>query len=189
MKTKPMAFLACRIIAIVLFFQFLSTAYSTVFFGFMSFYSQYQGTPQMLLIALGLIGPMVLLLATCIILWVWADAISSRMVRSIDGEETGIQVGSRELQIAGFSIVGLAILALTIPTIFQVIPTLINLGYYDTGAVRVEIAFLIVDKIVRMAIGLYLLLGSRVFVRIIGSIRNSGLHNLTDADVCEDSRV
>lgn len=180
MKTKPIAFLACRILAITFFMRALILT-NTAFISLVSFRS-YTGDP--LLAVFYLIVPPALFLGGGIILWARADGISSRMVRGVEVDETCIQVGYQELQTVGFSIVGLIILTTVIPDIFAGIPEFISLNYtrqYDIPMVRVQTAFWIIEKVIRLAIGSLLLFGSRAVVHFVSSIRTVGVDRVDES--------
>ncbi|MDP3487000.1 MAG: hypothetical protein Q8S19_03590 [Bacillota bacterium] len=179
MKTKPIAFLACKILAIVFFMRALLYANST-FFSFISFRNNAGELPMVIFYLILL--PLLLLIVGAI-LWVRADGISSLMVHGLAVEETGIQIGYQELQTVGFSIVGLIIFATAIPDIFQGIPRLVSLkatNQYYIPMVKVETAFWIIEKLVRLVIGTVLLFGSGAVVRFISSIRTIGVDKTDD---------
>ena len=168
MKTKPIAFLACRILAISFFLRTLA-GYSTLF----TFLPANLGKPVTPNVMLAVVMALAWLLFGSGILWVLADRLSSFMVRGFQDDEVGIQLEPNELQVAGFCIVGLIILAQTIPSVFQGIT---RFSYFS----KTELTYFILEKAVRIGLGLFLMLGSRSIFRVISSIRTVGLGSIDE---------
>ena len=182
MKTKPIAFLACRILAIVFVMRALLFANITLA-NLMSFSHNRITTLALQSAFFSLIAPTITWFIGGVILWARADGISSRMVRGIEEEQLDIQARYTDLQIAGFAIVGLIILTTAIPDIFQGIPRFISLSYthqYEP-VFKVELSFWVIEKTIRLAIGSLLLFGSRGMVHLVSSIRTIGVNRADES--------
>lgn len=173
MNYKAISKISCKIISIYSFAKFI------MFFQRFFYHIFYQNRliqieQNSVLLSL----PFFLLLFLSIILWVYADKISSFMVKKPINSSNTISLDYVELQAIAFSVVGVIMLINSIPEI-------ISLGINIKLLVSEDIAniemLLIMDKIkiigyvIKTILGLWLLLGSSGIVGLIKTLRTIGV--------------
>ncbi|RXJ04536.1 hypothetical protein DS745_03900 [Anaerobacillus alkaliphilus] len=107
-----------------------------------------------------------------ILLWVYAEKISSFILREHNFNE--LEAKEKKLQITLFSVVGLLVLVQTLPQWFNLIPGLIFL----TEKYRMSVATneihtytYLIGLLLQVSIGLYLFLGARGLVGVLRVLR------------------
>ncbi|OEF96891.1 hypothetical protein BHF71_11290 [Vulcanibacillus modesticaldus] len=114
------------------------------------------------------------------LLWIYAEKITNYiLLNNENAQKRSIPLYSQELQAIAFSVIGLVIIADAIPQIFHVIPNLIRLNEIGsslaTPQLKVETIFSLIEKIVRLIIGLILFFGSKGLVGLLKKIREAGI--------------
>jgi len=102
------------------------------------------------------------------------------MTQGVEEEPSGIHLDHNELQIIACSVVGLVILTNALPDIFGDLPSLLMQNYNLSRApmYKLQTTLWIAEKLVRITLGSYLLLGSRGFVRFITRLRTVGTERI-----------
>jgi hypothetical protein len=182
MNKREIAVLATRILAICVWVQ--AVLYLAVMFDIAGRMVARAGNfPADWWNCLGALLPLTMLVLAGGVLWAKGGWIADRMVGlADDAGPVQCPTGVEEIQAAAFSVVGLVILALTIPSMAELLVNLLwlwasgqNLG--DQGQsiivgdpVRMTVSSL-VRSVIRLALGVWLLLGSRTIVRAIRRFR------------------
>ena len=177
MNYKAISKISCKIISIYTFAQFImffQRFYYHIFYQNKLLNQINQTEQNSVLLSL----PFFLLLFTSIILWVYADKISSFMVKKPMNPSNTVSLDYVELQAIAYSVVGVIMLINSIPEI-------VSLGINIKLLVSEDIAnmemLLIMDKIkiigyvIKTILGLWLLLGSSGIVGLIKTLRTTGL--------------
>ncbi len=185
LKKQELAFMAIRILSLyILVKAFLSLAQLTHIqvINYMSMVEQFKELAEGMLfpILLVAIGPFVLLLTFSILLWIYAKSISQYMI--LDKESAKIEedtdtlpsLTSDDLQTIAFSVIGLILVSITIPDLFNIIPNLLNLnelGDLATDNVKMSTFMSLLAKIVQLLIGFGLFFGGKGISSLLKRVR------------------
>lgn len=158
MTKKEIAVLSFKVLSIYAFIRVIDNVYYTL--G--SITSTEEGANRLLIIA-----PQLLLVLSGILLWYIAPRLASSVFKSstIENEPNA---SLSDIQAVAFSVVGIFLLASSIPEIVKII--VIYNTMWAVGSKEVLIQAIIVLSI-KMILGLWLLLGSRGLVKFIRSTR------------------
>ncbi len=110
-----------------------------------------------------------------ILLWVLVDRIAARVVSGAEAPTEVSKISGADIQAIAFSVVGMLVLARFFPQLAQLIVYLSILDRYDHTPVDAMTKGRIGGLIVQLAIGLWLLLGSRGLVGLLKTVREAGL--------------
>jgi len=128
--------------------------------------------------------PVLLLLSVGIILWARADRIAGFMINEEKQEGTESRLSGRELEVIGFSLIGLFVIVEGIPNLAMVILNYLLVGkvqFMNQGmTVHTKVALGV--AILKIIIGVVLLFGSRGLVGIIRTARQAGVQNMENGD-------
>lgn len=160
MKKADITYLACRILAIYIFFRALQhLSYLPLFF-------QGSAEPVMkVLMSLTVLVPFLILAGLGAALWIFAGRFVQYLLPN--SEELGEQVlmiNIEEIYAIAFAIVGVVIVAITIPEFFQAIPNITVLksqAPFTDPIFKLQTTFALIKNIVRLALGFGLILGRR----------------------------
>ena len=177
MSKREIAILACKIISIYTLIKAISTyplLYNSFIFWFHNQNQEQISIIKFIVFLIAQFAPLVVLLLFTIALWFFAERISLRMIKGADSSSIELNVQS-----IAFSIVGLIIVAQAIPDLGRVFFSLLYKAklYSDISpGVRQDIWSAdawghMASATLRIAIGLWLLLGSYSFARMIKKIR------------------
>ncbi len=185
MKSKDAAFLALRVLSVYIFVQALYMLSIAINFTFISnFINLKSMVDDKGLIILGLIFgslfPFLILLISGIILWKYTDSIVSKMIpRQEDTVETEAKTNLKELQAIAFSVIGLIILANTIPELFNLIPSIIQMNEIRidlaTDTFKLKVTYAVITNLVKLLIGFALFFGGKGLVGLLHKARELGV--------------
>ena len=185
MKRQELAFMAIRLLSLyILVNAFLSLAQLTHIqvISYMSMIDQFKELAEGMLfpILIVAIGPFVILLIFSILLWIYAKSISQYMIldkESVKIEEntdTHPSLTSHDLQTIAISVIGLILVSITIPDLFNVIPNLLNLnelGHLATDNVKMSTFMSLLAKVVQLLIGFGLFFGGKGLSLMLKRVR------------------
>lgn len=129
------------------------------------------------------LAPFFFLIIISILLWFFSDKIARHIIPK-NSNDLGHEINGRilintDLQNIAFSVVGLTIIAVTIPQVLLIIPNIITL--HDLGIelampkLKMETVFLLAEKVIRLIIGFLLFFGSKGLTRMLAKIREGDL--------------
>lgn len=127
-------------------------------------------------VTVSILVPSILLAGLGYFLWTRAEYLSARMTGEGPKEEKGMS--PLDAQVIAFTTVGLFVLAMTIPEIFHHMYSLYALrDAHTTFEEWANIANLgkMIESVLRLAIGIWLFLGSKNIVFFLRSLRRAGL--------------
>ena len=173
MTKREVAVLACKILGVYFFIVSLSGFAFTVSMVFANFS---RGTEDSMsnVRFVGLVGPIPVIVLS-ILLWFLADRIAGRMVSGTEGSTEVSKLTAADIQAIAFSVVGMLVLTRFFPQLAQLIVNLSILDRYDHAPMDAMTKGRIGGLIVQLAIGLWLLLGSRGLVGFLKTVREAGL--------------
>lgn len=123
--------------------------------------------------------PSILLLALAAILWFRADRLAGHMA---PGENTSWEkpaVTGEDVQVIAFSVVGVMVLAGAVPELFQLVSNLALQRSTQFQPFNETVSVYTVSRAtglaVRLAIGIWLLLGARGLAGLLKTLREAGL--------------
>ena len=164
MKKTDIAHLAFRILAIFIFFRALQHI-SQIGFYLQGNYDPIMGT-QMFIV---LLIPFLILAAFSALLWIYAERLAKHIFPGDEEvDEKAFMVNREGIYMIAFSIVGVVILAVSIPGIFQAISTFLMFNVYINQPMsNIQTMPLLVEKIAQFAIGFALIISRRGLSRIL----------------------
>lgn len=135
--------------------------------------------PLVVLVVITPFIPFALLLALGFFLWRNAGRIAGLMVGGGEPQSPGPGPGGRDLQAIAFLVLGMFLLASSLPWLLQMAVRVI-LVYQENNIYRAEIMTTrfvseLAGLVLQAAAGLWLFLGSRGITGMLYSIRNAGL--------------
>lgn len=176
MNYKSLAKVACRIMSIYFFSMFIIFVSSTVY----SMFSIYQEFNRELFMRnlISMISIVAAYLFVSIALWVLADKISCMMVGTSKEADDNINIEYKKMQYIAFSVVGLVIVATSIPDIITTSMTLYKVtspleGVYNSEITTYQIRLL--GEVIQSLIGLFLLFGGKGILNMITKLRTVGI--------------
>lgn len=173
---KEIAKIACRIISIFMGIQFLSRLQFIV--PFVVSYESQPADKQFLWAFIGNIAAWFIYLLVAVILWVFAENISKKMIGKNETAEESFKIEAEEIQSVAFPIVGLVVLVNSIPKIVIVVSNLIMLSSESRSMLPENIITDYTSQIIgfsaQMLIGIFLFFGSKVIVRALKKSREFG---------------
>jgi len=116
-----------------------------------------------------------------ILLWFLADRVAARMVPERGSLAVESRTTGADIQAIAFSVVGVFVLARFFPRLTQLIVNLSVLADYDRAQLDARTKAMIGELIVQLAIGLWLLFGSRGIVGLLKTARGVGIGGSGDA--------
>ncbi len=188
MNTKNIAFVSIKVLAIYTFLQallniaklinyvalhYISADFLHQLTNFTTFETQ---------INLVSILPFILLLLISVILWKNADRLFSHIAsENLVNNDNQHMITIHHLQTTAFAIVGLIIIASTIPEFFPIVPNLMKLyqlgNAHATFDLKFSTYFLIIEQIVKLIIGFSLFFGSNGLSGLLRRIRKAGMNS------------
>ena len=162
MKNREIAILSFKVLSI---YAFIAAIDKSHYFLYYLVYGNQLDIPDKFNIVLTSIPP--LLLALCgAILWFAAPLLATSIFKPTVPED-GSQASLANIQMVAFSVVGLFILATGLPDLVNVVAVMLTSASIQGGA-RSMIHNIVV-LVLKIALGLWLLLGSHGLVRFIRS--------------------
>lgn len=179
MSKREIAVLACKILSIYTIIK----AITVLFYFAQSFGFFFRGQQEAFRFALWLIGgllPFVLLIIFGILLWYLSDQLAARMISDTVTSESNPKIVSTHIQAIAFSVIGLFVLAEALPRLTRIIIALSirPLNMQNQQLIHADKIAQIGALFVQLAIGFWLLLGSRRLVNILKTVREAGVRNL-----------
>ena len=185
LKKQELAFVAIRILSLYIFIKaFLSLAQLTHIqvINYMSMVEQFKELAERMLfpILLVAIGPFVVLFVFSIVLWIYAESLSQFMIsekesaKLVEKIDTHPSITSYDLQTIAFSVIGLILIAITIPDLFNMIPNLLKLNELDhlaTDNLKMSTLISALAKIVQLLIGFGLFFGGKGISSMLKRVR------------------
>jgi hypothetical protein len=173
MKKTDIAYLACRILAIYIFFRALQNL------SFIPLFFQGSAEPVMrVLMVLTALVPFLILAALSAVLWIFAGRFVQYLLpRSEEVDEQVLMINTKEIYTIAFAVVGVVIVAITIPEFFQIIPNITVLksqAPFTDPMFKLQTTFALIEKIVQFAIGFGLIFGRRGLSVLLSKIREAG---------------
>lgn len=171
MNYKVISKMSCKIISIYMFFKFI-TAFQSFFYVFYQ-YSQAQIKQNSVLFFL----PFILSLFLSIIFWVFADEISSYMVKEPIDSSNNVKIDYVALQSMAFSVVGITVLVNSIPQIIRLgidMKTIVSNDIANWDMLLKTTKSQMIGYIIKIILGLCLLLGSSGIVGLVNTLRTAG---------------
>lgn len=174
MNYKNLAKISCKVIAITTFikaFIFLPS----IIYTFSIDNNNYKISINDMLPSITTVAVLILF---SIILWIFADKISDRMVNVKEEENEKLNINYKKLQYIAFSVIGLFLIATSIPTISKNIFEIYrvnSIGMKDTYY-KARLYSSIVGEIIKLLIGLLLLFKSKGLVNILIRLRTIGVN-------------
>ncbi len=174
MNKREIAILACRIFAIYAVFHVLIY----IEYGLMGIWGIiHLYPPEQMGGILGLVGiicaPLAITLAFGICIWLRAEWVADRMLTNVDSANVASKPHAEDIQTIAFSVVGLVLITHAIPKLSVHIVQIYHLLQREPVGlwhlVEQCIAF-----VIEFGLGLWLLLGSRGLVKLIGTMRTAG---------------
>lgn len=133
---------------------------------------------QMIILGLSYLAPFVLELALAWFLWARAGYLSEKMAGSEVGISEENQADMEALQVMVFSAAGVLVLSDALPDLVRQLYSLIvmqHIKFSGAGWNHVSTIANTAGAVVKLAMGLWLLLGSRGIVRLLGYLRKVGV--------------
>ncbi len=172
MKKTDITFLVCRILAIYIFFRALQhLSYLPLFF-------QGSAEPIMkLLMVLTVLVPFLILAGLGAALWIFAGRFVQYLLPdSKENDEQVLLIDPKEIYTIAFAIIGVIIVAITIPQFFQFIPNITVLksqAPFTDSSFKLQTTFSLIEKAVQFAIGFGLIFGRKGLAKILSKIRET----------------
>lgn len=183
-NSKDLAYISIRVLSIYFFIQallILSELINISVYNYMIFPNLgEENNISTLNLLFGTMAPFVILLAISIILWIFTDRISNYLLPSNNDVRDGVESKTNidEIQYIAFSIIGVFILANTLPQTFNLIPSILMLNDISFQLInttyKIEIIFSFSVYVVKLLIGLGLIFGSKGLTGILKRIREFG---------------
>lgn len=164
------AFLACRITSVYFLANWLGalgSIVSTLFYF-----------PTNMQAVLGSMVSMVFPVAIGVLLWIYSDKLAGFMVKPQDVQETEMISASFDLetvQILAFTIIGVFLIVKAIPSLVSALTVCVILPQHSVGQVWLQTISQLVDSVIQIILGLWLVLGSKGVVNFIKKIRTIGV--------------
>lgn len=172
MKRTDIAFLACRVLAIYIFFRALQhLSHVTLFIP------RYAEPEVRLQTFLYFFAPSLVLVGFGAVLWIYAGRIVQYIFSENDENvEQVSMINTKVIYASAFSIAGVILLAVAIPGIFQAISSIVVLlnlqaSYGPNPVMNFQTAFTFMEKIAQLVIALCLILGSRRLSEMLSKMR------------------
>jgi len=168
--TQKIAFLACRIISVYLLANWLGVFGSSVV-------SLFYLPPNTTGILNGVVG-MALPVVIGALLWIFSAKLAGFMVKPLEGQEPEMMAAAFDLdtvQVLAFTITGVFLLVNTIPSLVSALTVYAVLPEPSMGQIWLETLRRLVDSVIRVILGLWLVLGSKGLVALIKKIRTVGV--------------
>lgn len=183
LKERKIALIACRVLSIYILIQGIAYGSSYVSMSVLS--RTYQTFDKSLIYQTLLISlvPLVILLVLAGVLWIKAEGVSKFIIPYEATEEHDSPIDIENLQTAALAIVGIIIVVKVVPEFIGQIPKLLGLknnpmivdSFYKT-----EITYSILEKTIRLTLGLLLTLKGRGVIGAIKSLQKAGLNNIDE---------
>lgn len=169
MNVKETAYLAVKVLSVFVFIKFI-----TYFMGLFSVInmilaSDPTGPISIFTQIILYVAPVLLLLVLSMCLWLYADGISEWMVKGLEVKEK-VLLNFDDLQSIAFSVVGVVIIADTLPLLFTAV-----LRGQLVDFQQMEQLISIGSQGLKLIIGIWLFLGSRGIAGFIQNSKNAGL--------------
>ncbi|SKC81938.1 hypothetical protein [Maledivibacter halophilus] len=178
MNYKVISKMSCKIISIYMFFKFI-TAFQSFFYVF---YPNSQAQIEQNSVFFFL--PFIISLFLSIILWVFADKISSYMVKEPTNSSNNVKVDYIELQAIAFSVVGITVLVNSIPQIIRLgidMKTIVSNDIIANWDMLLRTTkSQMIGYIIKTILGLWLLFGSNGIVGLVKTLRTAGVKGPND---------
>jgi hypothetical protein len=164
MTKREIAILSFKVLSIYTFIQAIDKSYYILYY---LIYKNQLDVGRRLNLVMTSVPP--LLLALCgVILWYTSPLLATSIFKSTTPED-GSQASLVSIQIAAFSVVGLFILATGLPNLVDMTVVILTAGSIQGGAGAM--IHDIVVLVLKVALGLWLLLGSHGLVKFIRSMQ------------------
>jgi hypothetical protein len=172
MKRTDIAFLACRVLAIYIFFRALQhLSHITLFIP------RYDDPEVRVQTFFYFFAPFLVLVCFGVVLWIFAGrTVQYIFPMTEEGVEQVTMINTKEIYALAFSIAGIILLAVAIPGIFQVISSIVVLNtHYDSlgphPVMKIQTTFAFMEKIAQLVIAFCLIFGSRGLSELLSKIR------------------
>lgn len=185
MKSKDLAFILLRTLSIYIFIQAIMNLSHIINYSIISNLGTfknagYETNISVLSLLLTSIAPFLILLIIAIILWIFTSQITKYLLpEDLNNDENEKKINLEELQYIAFSIIGVLILSSALPQLFNLVPNIIKMNDIGsslvTSSYKTEVIFAIIEKAVRVLIGLFLIFGSKGLVGLLKKIRGLGV--------------
>ncbi|WP_054955206.1 hypothetical protein [Paenibacillus dakarensis] len=174
MKLRGIAFLAVRLVSVYLFILGLNHLINLLEFALPT-YLQIKSNISYgdVLLMIGL--PASIMIIAGIILWVFADSISKRLVPgSLSEVEAEGESGYRSSEMEGFilSVVGLILLILSSTRLISLLINYVNIRGQGVTFNEMGHVSTLAEQLIRIIIGIMLLLQAESFARWLRKLRN-----------------
>lgn len=168
MNYKKLTIIALKILAINVFIR-MTFYLPGIMFGILR--SDYE-MPDRSMEIISSIIPIILLLILSVLLWVFSDKIARSIVKN-DDEEGLISVDYNKVQQVAFSILGVYLISISLPTFASVLFRIYKESSIEMG-MRNNISMyypMLVSEITRLILGILLIFGAKGLSNIINKVR------------------
>ena len=123
------------------------------------------------------LAPFFVLLIFSVLLWIFADKISTfLLLPNQESDQSDRQISATEIQSIAFSAIGLFLIVNSLPQFFSMIPEYIQIkdvaNHLVDPRLKYGFRFGMIEKIVQLVLGIALFLGSRGLVGLVRKIRS-----------------
>jgi len=120
--------------------------------------------------------PFLVLVVVGLFLWVYSEKFASIIIK--ENQQTSLEstnINYQELQSVAFSVVGVVVTTIALPEFFTAVGSLINfleIGRdYATNQFKIEITFHVIEKVIKLILGVGLFFGGRGLTNLLARIR------------------
>jgi hypothetical protein len=169
MKRKEIAILSFKLLSLYAFIKAIDRSPDIFYYFFQSdIMHDYKTLLNFLMISVP-----ILLLASCgLLLWYTAPLLADSIFKAIP-EESKNGASLVNIQIVAFSTIGLFLLARALPDLVNVVLVILTSSSIQGG--RSSMIHIVIVFVFKVALGLWLLFGSKKIVNFIESVRDKGV--------------
>ena len=183
MKERKIALVACRVLSIYILVQGLVYGSNYILMSMLSItYQTFDKTLRYQTILMSLV-PAFLSMVLAGVLWIKAEGVSKFIIPYEATEEHDNSIDIEKLQTAALAIVGIIIVVKVVPEFIGQIPKILRLKSNPMivdSLYKTEMTYSIIEKLIRLVLGLFLTLKGRGIIGVIKTLQGAGLNNIDE---------